>query len=125
PVLANEHHAVIANVKRVRGVKQVHDLLDVHAEPDIPSLQGGSSRSGPRREIMQQSWTPAMRLLGIVVGTGLMGYGALRRQIFGRALGVFGAGLAARAFANRPAGALVGQKGYGVEIQKTVHIDAP
>lgn len=125
PVLENEHHTLLANMKRVRGVKEVHDLLEVHAEPDVPALQGGSSRTGPRRELMQQSWTPAVRMLGIVLGAGLMGYGVLRRQVMGRVLGVFGAGLAARAYTNRPPKAIIGTSGSGIEIQKTVHIDAP
>lgn len=125
PVLENEHHTLLAKIRRVRGVKDVHDHLEVHAEPDIPELQGGSPRTGPRRELMQQSWTPAMRMLGIVLGMGLMGYGALRRQVMGRALGLFGAGLAARAYTNRPTKALIGTGSSSIEIQKTVHIEAP
>lgn len=125
PILANEHHTLLANVKRVRGVKKVHDCLEVHVEPDIPSLQGGSSRTGPRRELMQQSWTPAVRLFGMVLGTGLFGYGLLRRQVVGRVLGLVGAGIATRAFTNRPTRALLSTREAGIEIRKTVHIDAP
>ncbi len=123
--LVDEHEQVLANVKRVRGVKEIVDHLELHAEPDVPELQGGVPRSGPRRELLQQSWTPALRLAGIVGGLSLVGFGALRGRLSGGLLGVLGAGLATRALWNRPARALVGGQGFGVEIHKTVHIQAP
>jgi hypothetical protein len=40
PVLASEADRVRRIVRRVRGVRQLDDRLEVHERPDVPSLQG-------------------------------------------------------------------------------------
>lgn len=125
PVLESEHRALLASVRAVRGVKRVRDCLEVHATADSPSLQGTRGKTGPQREVMRQSWTPAARLVGLLLGVGLMGYGAFQRRAAARVLGLLGAGLASRAYANRPTTALIGAKATPIEIQKTLHIEAP
>lgn len=125
PCLTAEHENILQGIKRVRGVSRIIDMLELHAEPDISALQGGATRTGPRSEAMQQSWTPAVRLLGAASGLSLIGYGLLKRQLVGGLLSVVGVGLTARALANRPARELLGRGGHGIDIHKTVHIEAP
>lgn len=94
---------------------------------NIPALQGGINRPGDRFEMMQANWTPAARVVVGSVGSALVGYGAARRDLAGVFFASAGAGLILRAATNLEATRLVGV-GAGhraVDIQKTVHINAP
>jgi hypothetical protein len=61
PVLAAEADRVRRVVRRVRGVRHLDDRLQIHEQPDVPSLQGDV----PRRPLLRL--VPAGRLaLGAV-----------------------------------------------------------
>jgi uncharacterized membrane protein len=112
----------------VRGVRRVEDRLDAHPSAGrISALQGGSGRSGPRMEFLQENWAPGPKLLALAGGAGLALYGLRRRGVGGLLLGAFGAGLVARAAAGpnptRMLGVSAGRR--AVDIQKTIHIAAP
>jgi uncharacterized membrane protein len=128
PVLKAEVDHLIDGVRSIRGVREVKDQLEVHNQPaDIPSLQGGAGRRpGSQLDILQDNWAPSTRFL---VGTaaGLLLVNAIgRRNVLSIASGIIGGGLLARSISNFPIHRLIGGTGRRViDIQKTVHIDAP
>jgi hypothetical protein len=78
PILMAEVPRLIAAIERVRGVREVVDALDAHAEAgDVPALQGGGPAPGTLSAIRQRTWSPTTRLL---VGTAAAtGFGLLAR----------------------------------------------
>ena len=105
PILASEVDELMRIVSGTRGVTEVLSQLEVHEESrsiDVPGLQGGRERSGPRFELMQENWTPAARLLTSVAGGTLAAWAARRRDVLGTAVGLFGLGLAVRGATNKP-----------------------
>jgi uncharacterized membrane protein len=101
PVLESEVDNILATTRSVRGVSQVDNRLEVHESPgNVPSLQGGSERTGTRMELLQEHWTPAARLLVGAGGAALTGYGLSRRDAPGALLGLAGATFLARSIAN-------------------------
>ncbi len=123
-VRADELPALLAAARNVRGVREVHNQLNVHEDPTgVPSLQG----EGKQRREGPQHWSPASRLLVGAAG-GVMGaYGVVRRDWLGAGLGLMGLGLMARGMSSLPTRRLIGV-GAGrdaVRVQKTVNIDAP
>lgn len=104
PVLADEAGKLLAEIRDVRGVEDVVDQLTRHEDgSNVPGLQGGSPREA-RPEILQENWTPAMRLASAVAGGALAAstLGGQRRNPLMAALGLAGAALLARAVTNRP-----------------------
>ncbi len=100
PVLASEVKGLLAGVRDVAGVTGVENLLEVHEFPDIAKLQGGTARTGERTELLQENWSPAMRLLGGIAGGTLAFYAARRRDMLGATLGTVALGLVARSLTN-------------------------
>ncbi len=102
----------------------------------ILGMQGIAERlSGTGRGIAEiahglraHSWDPKLRNAAMLGGgaLGLLGL-ALRRSPLGLAAGVAGALILARGAVNRPLTSLIGAGGRSgrVDIEKTVHIDAP
>lgn len=113
PILKSEEMQVLRGVQAVRGVQEVENLLEVHKTDDnVPALQGGKARpQPPQSEFMQRNWAPGPRLLALAAGGALAAYGLVRRGASGAALGVVGAGLAARAASNKGIGRLLGIPG--------------
>jgi uncharacterized membrane protein len=130
PVLAHEVGRLIARVRSVRGVKDVDNRLDIHTDPSgIPGLQGEGLRKigRGRYELLQSNWAPATRLVAGMAGGLLTIYGLRRRTLPGPLISAAGVTLFARALTNLELQRLVGI-GAGrraVDIQKTLHIDAP
>lgn len=128
PILADEVDRVVSFVRNVRGVASVENRMQVFNEPgDVPGLQGDPAPRGPRPEFLQENWAPAPRLLAILGGGLLALRGLARGGVSGKALGVVGAGLAARGITNIPLRRLIGT-GAGrraIEVQKTINIQAP
>jgi uncharacterized membrane protein/osmotically-inducible protein OsmY len=127
-ILNHEVDELLRVVSAVRGVSAVDNQLEPHREPgNIPDLQGGEARTGPRFELMQRYWSPAARFLTGAVGAGLAVYGAIRKDPLGLGLGLAGVGLLARGVTNTEFGRLVGVTGgrRGVDIQKSINIAAP
>lgn len=127
PVLARETRDLLKAVRRVPGVRDVVDRLDVHKRAEgIPALQGGVPRPGERSELMQQNWSPAARLVAGAAGGALAAYGASQRGATGWSLLAIGAALAARGGTNLPLSRLTGA-GAGrraLDIQKTIYVAA-
>lgn len=96
PVLASEADEIVEHVARLRGVEEVENHLEAHADVSaVPSLQGEHVHHRPRR------LSPAAHL---VIGTvsGALGVAALvRGSIPGFALGVLGAVASAHAIVTR------------------------
>lgn len=132
PILASEVDDLLAGVKKVRGVREVENRLQIHERAEgIPGLQGGRawgrSQAG-RPELLQEHWAPAVRLAVASAGSGLVVYGFKRRRSpLGWIPGVAGVVIASRAVTNLPLRRLFGL-GTGrraVDIQKTIHVEAP
>ncbi|NRF65596.1 BON domain-containing protein [Aquincola sp. S2] len=101
--LDRERQPLLRGLQAVSGVRQVHDLVDWHAEAGrLPSLQGSRLRSGPRTELLQQHWAPGPRLLATVVGGALAAWAIGHRGAGSRLLGGAGVALALRALTGRP-----------------------
>jgi uncharacterized membrane protein len=128
PILTHEASRFVSAVRHVRGVQDVDDQLERHAERDgIPALQGGAPRPGERFAFAEESWSPTARLLVGAAGLALVSVGLQRRHWSGAALSAAGSALVARALTDldfaRLAG--VGSGRRAVDIQKTITIDAP
>lgn len=128
PVLAREVDRLLESVRRVRGVVDVVDRLEVHENGEgVPGLQGGLLRTGAEWELRQENWSPSARLLVGVAGTALAAAGAQRKDTLGTAMGLAGLALLARSTTNTEVKRLVGA-GAGrraVELQKTISIGRP
>ena len=104
PVLADELGDLLARVAAVRGVRDLDNKLEVHAEPgDVPGLQGAGRRRrrrGGQFEVLPRTWPPAARLgVGLAAGA-LVLSGLRRRGVVGSIIGVGGGALLARAVSN-------------------------
>lgn len=120
PILQGEVHALLHAVKGVGGVQAVENRLQAHTDAShVSALQGGVPRRGERFELLQDNWSPAARL-----GVGTLGFLLLMRGgLLGRA---GGAALVVRALSNLDFETLLGLgEAHGVEVQKTLHVNAP
>jgi uncharacterized membrane protein len=126
PVLFPEHRRLVSRVRRVPGVIEVLDELDLYESGEnVPSLQGGTRRE-PRFEYFQENWTPAARVLAGAVGGATALYGMRRGGVTGNAATWGGLALITRAVTNLPARRLVGASGRrAITINKSINIEAP
>ena len=126
-VLKGEVDHLLSAVRSVPGVDNVVNRLEVHEDASrLSSLQGGAPRES-RSELMQQSWTPALRMAAGTLGSALIWGGARSRGPVKAASNLAGAALLTRAVLNREFCDIVGI-GDGarvIEIEKAVHIHAP
>ncbi len=127
PILAAEADNLVRRVKAVAGDREVVHQLSVHEDAsNIPSLQGGARRES-RSELMQQNWTPALRVTAAAIGGALL-FGRLRRGgPLSLAARLAGGALLARSIANRELRQILGA-GAGprtVEFEKAIHVHAP
>jgi uncharacterized membrane protein len=126
PILSHEVRALLRAVRRVPGVRAVHDELTVYNEPgNVSSLQGGHPRTGERFELLQENWSPAARVLVGGVGAALMLAATRARGGLCALLGLSGGALVARAATNRDVKSLLGFGERGISVQKTIHVAAP
>ncbi len=128
PILTHEADRLVSSMKRVRGVRDVRDELERHDEPgNVPALQGGETREGERAALSQKSWSPATRALVGAAGVILVGVGVRRGRLAGAALSAVGTTLVTRALTDSDIRRLVGVGGgrRGVDLEKTITIDAP
>jgi len=77
PVLSSELDAVLRTIRRIPGVKEVRNELEVHETSDIPELE--TSLQGRKK------WTPAQRLA--IGSAGLILAASTRSLIRGRGRG--------------------------------------
>ena len=125
PVLAHEARLLLRTVRAVGGVRAVSDELTVHEDPShVSALQGGIPRSGRRFELLQDNWSPSVRLATGAVGAGLL-LGATRASGgLCALLGVAGGALLARSVTNLDLATLAGFGENGITVQKTINVDA-
>jgi uncharacterized membrane protein len=128
PILEGEQEPLLDAVCRVRGVKDVDNRLEPHAAAEnVASLQGGTPRRGRQPDLLQESWSPATRLVAGVAGTALALAGA-RQGLLGRlTLGTIGAALLLRAATNQPTKRIfgVGAGRRAIDLHKTILVRAP
>jgi hypothetical protein len=102
-ILANEVDRLFDAVRAMRGVEHVDNRLTAYpSTAGVPSLQGGTEPAPVRLELLQETWSPGIRL--IVGGSGalLLLYALARGGLSGiGALGI-GALLLGRASTNQP-----------------------
>jgi hypothetical protein len=112
PVLACERRRLLSAVAAVPGVAGVEDRLQVYQRPgDHPALQGGTPRTCEWPELRPQVWSPTMRLLaGTAIVASVLRV-APRGGLAGLALGLLGAGLAARRWTDGSQGSGRGPRG--------------
>jgi uncharacterized membrane protein len=91
---------------------------------DAQSGRRRRARTRDQLELLQESWSPAARLLVGALGAGLMVAGTRTRRLRGSLLGLAGGGLLARAVTNRDFAALVGLSHHGITVQKTIKVHA-
>jgi len=120
--IADEHDRILAAIELVRGVRSVENGMTVHAYD--------SKRDGTRRVRRKpEGWTPALRFVASAAGGSLAFYGLGARNPFRVGAGIAGALLASRAIANVPLtrlfGLRAGSDGRGIDVRKTVEIEAP
>lgn len=126
-VLDREVDALLDAVRTTPGVAEIEEQLETHEQAgNIPNLQGGEERLR-RRERVQESWPPGIRLLAGSAGGLLMLTGMVRRGMLGGAMSLAGATLVARSVTNMPARRLAGRltRRRGITVQKTVNLDVP
>ncbi|MFN3326629.1 MAG: SRPBCC family protein [Bryobacteraceae bacterium] len=126
-VLERELEELLSVVGSVPGVHEVENRLAVHEHAgDISSLQGGTPVSGPRSELMQTNWTPAVRTVVGALGSAMALY-ALRGGVAGTVSGLAGAGMLARTVTNKEIASILGIRGAHnpVNIQKTIVVRVP
>jgi uncharacterized membrane protein len=126
-ILEPELGGLLDRVSRVRGVCGVNNELRVFRDAShVPELQGGRPR-GDMSELLEESWTPALRFTAGVAGALLALRGLRRGGVIGTASGVVGLGLLTRATTNLPARRLtgIGAGRRAVDIHKSIDVQVP
>lgn len=126
-VLQSEIGHLVRCIRAVPGVEHVENRLQVHESPEhISCLQGGTRRES-RSELMQQNWTPALRVAAGALGGALISYASRKEGSVALAGGLAGAALLGRAVCNRELRYLagIGDGTRAVEFDKAIHIQAP
>ncbi len=128
-ILRDEVPLLMSCVRRVPGVADVHNALEVHAEPGrVPGLQGNPPRrTGQHSELMQARWSPAVRVTAALAGA-VMALRGLGRHGAARTLTAqAGPLLVARAVTNVQIRRLfgIGEPAHWVEVHKHLRIQAP
>jgi hypothetical protein len=120
PILTDDADRLLRRVSAVRGVREVENRLEVHAEPgNVPGLQGRRRppRGGEVFELSQENWSPAARLLTGGAGVIFILAGLRRFDGIGVSIAAAGLGLLSRAATNtsltRGAEALFARGGEG------------
>jgi uncharacterized membrane protein len=128
--LQDEVDHLLGAVRAVPGVDDVLSRLEVHEDAGkLSSLQGGVPRES-RSELMQQNWTPALRMAAGTLGGALIWHGARSHgavKAVKAVSNVAGTALVTRAVFNRELCDIIGigDNARVIEIDKAVHIHAP
>jgi hypothetical protein len=103
PILEPEHEALLHAVHSVPDVDAVIDHLVIYDSTDgIPALQGVSPRPGERWELLEEDWSPGVRL-AVGAASGLLTlFGVRVGGVAGGVAAVAGTTLLARSIINSP-----------------------
>lgn len=126
PVLREEVRGILRGVKHVRGVRAVHEKLEIHEEPgQISGLQGEGR--APRPVVMRTHWPPALRLATAGSGLAAAAYGLARGGATGALISAAGTLAAIRGIGDVPLVDIlgIGPEPHAVMCQKTVHVHRP
>jgi uncharacterized membrane protein len=127
PILVREVDLLLESVRRVPGVREVHDRLTAYQSGEhISALQGGHPRH-ERSGLFRDSWSPSVRVLAGAAAAGLVAYGVRSRGALSLLATLAGAVIATRAAANRPVMKSLGlhHSRRAIEVHKSIQIDAP
>ena len=127
-VLASEVKHVLAQVRHVRGVREIDDDLESHAQAGgHPDLQGGVGHPGTRPELLQRHWSPTARFLVGLGSVGLMVYGLSRRGVARPVLSTVALLLGGRSVTNLELRRLtgVGAGPWALTLHKDITVHAP
>lgn len=128
PILKDQVRPLLTMTRKVRGVEEVENRLRVHERPgNVPGLQGDGRRPEPRSELLQENWTPSLRVLAGTIGALSLVGGRRRSGVLGAVASAVGGALLARAATNLPTRRLVGVNAgrRAVMLHKTVNVEAP
>jgi uncharacterized membrane protein len=124
-VFTDEVDPLNQTVRAISGVKEVLTFVNTTDHPEhVVALQGGRKRQSFFK-VLQESWSPTLRVLAGCAGSGLLLYGAKNRKSIGKAAVVNGALLLARSILNAPVSRILGaDQTIGLHIQKTISVNA-
>ena len=127
PILAHEVERLLDAIRMVWGVSDVEDRLVVYERAEsISSLQGGAAERRTRSDLLQESWTPSLRVAAIVGGAAMSLYGLRHRSLGGIVIMAGGLALTVRGATNLPmkrlAGIATGRR--AIDLQKTIQVAA-
>jgi uncharacterized membrane protein len=134
PILEREVPHLLIAIRRIRGVRNIDNRLEAHANGDrIPALQGeGQAKRVPPFDMFgREHWPPAARLLASSIGAFLVLHGRDRRREHGGLTGIAsvaaGAALLLRAVTNSSMRSILGvaDGGHAIDLQRTFTIHAP
>ena len=91
-VLSSEVTPLVSALRMLRGVKHLDNQLEVHTEPDIAALQGGSQRNAAPSLFSPGTFAPGTQLALGAASSVLMLMGAAARRPLAFALGAGGLG---------------------------------
>lgn len=129
PILEDEVDDALRATWTVRGVRNVENQLQIHADPaDVPGLQGTGRKPGRVWGFGRTRWSPSHRVIAGATGTALAAVGATRRRHpLALAAGLAGLAFALRGLTNKEVKRIVGF-GAGrkaVTVHKTMHFNTP
>jgi uncharacterized membrane protein len=125
PVLEDEVRGILSAAAAVRGVREVRNELELHAQAgDISALQGG------RRRRASRNWLPAARISAAAAGAGLLAFAIGRRKALGAAAGLAGAALLTRGMTNTGLRQMLRRGGERAQqppraFERKLELDAP
>jgi uncharacterized membrane protein len=126
-VLRQDIERLTNSVRRMKGVKGVTDRLTVHEKPGETPDMMGRPHAVHDRVLVEPRWTPASRLGVAAAGALLALYGLKRRGLTGFGFGMVGLSMVAKGLKKPPGHNFAADSEFerGVDLQKTINIDAP
>ncbi len=126
-VLREDLPRLMTALGKMRGLRSVTDQLTVHEKAgEVADMQGKPNRVSEPAPILPR-WSPAARLGTAAAGGWLALYGLQRRSFTGLGLAAVGLSVAARSLKKPPSHSFAAGNQFerGVDLQKTITIDAP
>jgi uncharacterized membrane protein len=117
-ILKSEMNGLLHTVKRVPGVKDVQNHLEI-SDSDEFALTEVKAKFA--------SWSPTKRMLASTAGMGMVSYGLKKKDAFGITMALLGAGLVVRSSMKRGVRSTLAltEESPGFELKETININAP